>query len=82
MSRTAKLFWSGRSQAVRLPKEFRMEGAEVRIRRQGAAVILEPVASDWAWLDAIAGEFSEDFFAAGRNQPALSSRMELDSAFE
>lgn len=48
MSRTAKLFWSGRSQAVRLPKEFRMEGDEVRIRRQGAAVILEPVASDWA----------------------------------
>lgn len=82
MSRTAKLFWSGRSQAVRLPKEFRMEGAEVRIRKQGAAVILEPVASDWAWLDAIAGEFSEDFFAVGRNQPALPSRMELDSAFE
>ena len=82
MSRTAKLFWSGRSQAVRLPKEFRMEGAEVRIRKQGAAVILEPVASDWAWLDAIAGEFSEDFFATERNQPALPSRMELDSAFE
>ena len=82
MSRTAKLFWSGRSQAVRLPKEFRMEGAEVRIRRQGAAVILEPVASDWAWLDAIAGEFSDDFFAAGRNQPGLPSRTELDNVFD
>ncbi len=81
MSKTAKLFWSGRSQAVRLPKEFRMEGAEVRIRRQGAAVILEPVASDWAWLDAIAGEFSGDFFATGRNQPGLPSRTELDSVF-
>ena len=82
MPRTAKLFWSGRSQAVRLPKEFRMEGTEVRIRRQGAAVILEPVASDWAWLDAIAGEFSDDFFAAGRGQPELSPRTELDSAFD
>lgn len=82
MSRTAKLFWSGRSQAVRLPKEFRMKGAEVRIRRQGAAVILEPVASDWEWLDSVAGEFSSDFFAAGRNQPELPSRTQLDSLFD
>ena len=82
MPKTAKLFWSGRSQAVRLPKEFRMKGEEVRIRRQGAAVILEPMASDWAWLDGIAGEFSEDFFAEGREQPALPSRAALDGAFE
>jgi hypothetical protein len=40
---TAKLFRNGRSQAVRLPKEFRFEGAEVSIRREGDAVILEPV---------------------------------------
>jgi virulence-associated protein VagC len=39
---TAKLFWAGRSQAVRLPKEFRFRGGEVRIRRHGNAVILEP----------------------------------------
>ena len=82
MSRTAKLFWPGRSQAVRLPKEFRMEGAEVRIRRQGAAVILEPVASDWRWLDAIAGRFTEDFFAAERSQPELPPRTGLDSIFD
>ena len=82
LSRTAKLFWSGRSQAVRLPKEFRMKGAEVRIRRQGAAVILEPVATDWTWLDSIAGEFSDDFFAAGRSQPGLPQRTGLDSVFD
>lgn len=81
MPRTAKLFWTGRSQAVRLPKEFRMEGAEVRIRKQGAAVILEPVASDWAWLDSIAGQFSDDFFAGGRNQPDLPTRPELGRVF-
>ena len=40
---------------------FRMEGSEVRIRRQGRNVILEPLAEDWAWLDAIAGRFSDDF---------------------
>ncbi len=39
----AKIFWTGRSQAVRLPKEFRFEGDVVNIRRQGNAVILEPV---------------------------------------
>lgn len=44
----AKLFWNGRSQAVRLPKIFRFEGDEVEIRREGKAVILEPVTRrDW-----------------------------------
>lgn len=40
---TAKLFSNGRSQAVRLPKEFRFEGTEVSVRREGDAVILEPI---------------------------------------
>jgi antitoxin VapB len=42
----ARVFWSGRSQAVRLPKEFRFDGDTVLVRREGAAVILEP-ARDW-----------------------------------
>jgi antitoxin VapB len=41
--RRAKLFRNGRSQAVRLPRDFRFEGSEVRIRRQGESVVLEPV---------------------------------------
>ncbi|HEX9200021.1 MAG TPA: AbrB/MazE/SpoVT family DNA-binding domain-containing protein [Acidobacteriaceae bacterium] len=41
----AKLFMNGRSQAVRLPKEFRFEGKEVRIRKSGSGVLLEPVAA-------------------------------------
>jgi antitoxin VapB len=61
---TAKLFWSGRSQAVRLPKEFRFDGNEVRIRRHGNAVILEPIAENWDWLDTITGKFDDDFIAA------------------
>jgi antitoxin VapB len=40
---TAKLFMNGRSQAVRLPREFRFRGREVRIRREGDAVVLEPM---------------------------------------
>ena len=82
MSDTAKLFWSGRSQAVRLPRQFRMQGDEVRIRKQGVAVILEPIVSDWEWLDAIVGEFSSDFFADGRGQPELPSRPGLHQVFE
>jgi antitoxin VapB len=42
MSATAKLFMHGRSQAVRLPKEFRFEGTEVRVSKVGDKVILEP----------------------------------------
>jgi antitoxin VapB len=41
--RDAKLFWSGRSQAVRLPKAFRFEGDRVRVSRMGAGILLEPV---------------------------------------
>jgi antitoxin VapB len=44
--RIASVFWTGRSQAVRLPKEFRFEGATVLVRREGNAVILEPF-SGW-----------------------------------
>jgi len=40
---TAKLFSRGRSQAVRLPKEFRMPGTEVRIHREGNRIVLEPL---------------------------------------
>lgn len=81
MAKTARIFWSGRSQAVRLLREFRMKGDEVRIRKQGAAVVLEPMADDWRWLDAIAGRFSADFFAEGRKEPQLEDRPALDRAF-
>jgi antitoxin VapB len=75
---TAKLFWSGRSQAVRLPKAFRFEGEEVRIRRHGDAVILEPVEHDWAWLDAITGPVDEDFESALKEEVPVQERPELD----
>jgi len=41
--KTAKVFRTGRSQAVRIPKEFRFRDAEVSIRSEGEAVILEPI---------------------------------------
>ncbi|MBN8284722.1 type II toxin-antitoxin system VapB family antitoxin [Zoogloea sp.] len=79
---TAKLFWSGRSQAVRLPKDFRIEGSEVRIRRHGAAVILEPIANDWAWLDALAAPLDPDFQQAAGEQPSAQENPELGRLFD
>jgi antitoxin VapB len=70
---TAKLFMHGRSQAVRLPKEFRLPGTEVRVSRVGDAIMLEPMGRpetsvDWASIDALIGD---DFMANGREQPPM-----------
>ena len=78
---TARLFWSGRSQAVRLPKEFRFPGEEVRIRRHGSAVILEPISEDWGWLDAIAGKLDDDLIEAIKEQPHQQERRATDEFF-
>jgi len=75
---TAKIFWSGRSRAVRLPKEFRFKGDQVRIRRHGSAVILEPIANDWSWLDAVAGPLDDEFVKAATEQPEEQDRPELN----
>jgi antitoxin VapB len=77
----AKIFWSGRSQAVRLPKDFRFSGEEVRIRRHGNAVILEPIPKDWAWLDAIVGKLDDDFIEAVREDVPEQERPALRKLF-
>jgi antitoxin VapB len=57
--RTGKIFMHGRSQAVRLPKEFRLPGKEVRVSRNGNRIVLEPIEETFdvdAWfarLDAL-----------------------------
>jgi antitoxin VapB len=78
---TAKLFWTGRSQAVRLPKDFRFAGEKVRIRRHGNAVVLEPVAEDWSWLDVLAGQLDEDFVQGVQERPAPQERAAIDELF-
>jgi len=66
---------------VRLPKDFRFEGEEVRIRRRGSAVILEPMAADWAWLDSIVGKLDEDFVQAVHEKPEEQERPGLEKLF-
>ncbi len=75
---TAKVFWSGRSQAVRLPRAYRFETDVVRISRRGSAVILEPVVGGWDWLDRVTGGVDEDFKKAATEEPAAQERPELD----
>ena len=63
---TAKVFLSGRSQAVRLPKEYRFDVDEVYINKVGDALILTPVHRLSAVYDAALAGFTDDFLAEGR----------------
>jgi antitoxin VapB len=68
-TKVAKLFRNGRSQAVRLPKEFRFSGDRVRIRRVKEGVLLEPVVTD------VQGWFAElDKLRAGGTFPARAKQ--------
>jgi len=71
---TAKLFKNANSQAVRLPKEFRIPGNEVKIYRNGNQVILEPIEETWDSLSESLSEFPEDFLRDGRGQPGMQKR--------
>ena len=73
--KVAKLFQNGRSQAVRLPKEFRMRGKQVYIKKVGNAVVLLPSEQPWESLFASLKEFSPDFMSE-RAQPPLQQRDE------
>jgi len=73
---TAKLFLHGRSQAVRLPKEFRFEGTEVRVSKIGDKVILEPMEKlpfdVKAWRKKLRALGAADFLLEGRpEQPPM-----------
>ena len=59
MESTAKIFKNGRSQAVRLPKAFRFKGSEVKIRKEGEKVILEPLERDH-WPEGFWDDFTPD----------------------
>jgi antitoxin VapB len=76
MESTAKVFQNGRSQAVRLPKAFRLKGNEVKIRKEGDKVILEPFARPH-WPEGFWNDFSVDPDFAIPN-PLPSREFSLD----
>lgn len=69
----AKLFSSGRSQAVRLPKAYRFEGDEVIVKRFGNGVLLLPKTDPWSTLEEALDEF-EPGFRLERSQPPTQER--------
>jgi antitoxin VapB len=85
-AKRAKVFWSGRSQAVRLPKEFRFDANEVSIRREGSAVILEPLEKP-GWPEGFWAEFDKlpplpDDFELPERLPPSSEPTYRDKVIE
>ena len=69
----AKVFWSGRSQAVRLPAACRFTTSEVEVIKEGDQLTLRPRGKDWgAWFDS-----SSRGFLPARDQPSLDERNEM-----
>ena len=74
---TARLFLNGRSQAVRLPKEYQFSGDNVYIKRVGEAVVLFPVNKEWEVFLQGLNNFSKDFMSEGRSQGIDQKREEF-----
>jgi antitoxin VapB len=75
---SAKLFQNGKSQAVRLPKDYRFRGSKVYIKRMGNAIILIPEHDSWQSMIDSLPHFTDDFMAE-RIQPPVEER---ESPFE
>jgi antitoxin VapB len=70
---TARVFQIGRSQAIRLPKAFRVDVSEVYLKRTAEGFLVIPRDPWDVFLEGVA-ELSEDFMAGAREQPALDAR--------
>ncbi len=71
--KTAKIFTSGNSQAVRIPKEVKLESDEVKIQKRGDALPLRPKRKSWSALIESPGRFTDDFMEEGRRQPPVTT---------
>lgn len=74
---TAKIFQNGRSQAIRIPKDYQFKGTEVYIQKHGDAVLLIPHEKVWEVFMEGINEFSEDFMKDGREQGTVQEREPL-----
>jgi antitoxin VapB len=70
---TAKIFKNGKSQAIRLPKEYRFQGSKVYVKQVGNAVVLIPEHDSWQTLIESLAQFSDDFMTE-RQQPPVQER--------
>jgi antitoxin VapB len=74
---TARVFKSGNSQAVRIPKEFHIEATEVEIQKRGDTLVMRAKRRSWARLLDSLGKFSSDFMEYGREQPGHQRRARV-----
>jgi len=78
MMKTAKVFKSGNSQAIRLPKEFQFRGSEVYIKKMGNCAVLIPKDDPWKIVEESVSKFTKDVFEGGREQLPSQEREGLD----
>jgi antitoxin VapB len=74
MRKKTKLFMSGNSQAVRIPREFQLEGTEVEIQRRGNTLVIRPKKQMWQPLIDSLAMFTDDFMQEGRQPPPPQKR--------
>jgi antitoxin VapB len=74
---SSKVFTSGNSQAIRLPKEYQVDEKELFIQKIGNTIILFPKKNPWEAFEKSLSEFSDDFLANGREQPEIQKREDL-----
>jgi antitoxin VapB len=74
---SSKVFNSGNSQAIRLPKEYQVNEKEMFIQKVGSTIILYPKRNPWQAFERSLTEFSEDFMQKGREQPQEQIREGL-----
>ncbi len=72
-----KVFRSGNSQAVRIPKKFQFRSRHVQISRRGEEIILREQPGNLAAAFDLLSDLSADFFKDGRRQPKLDKRVKL-----
>ena len=80
MNDTVLLTEDDGGQVVRLPEGYRLDAAEVTIRREGDALVLRPVkqkVDEWAWLDGLE-PFDDDMVEAALNRPGPDEYDRLD----
>ena len=74
---SSKVFNSGNSQAIRLPKEYQVDEKEMYIQKVGSTILLFPKKDPWQTFERSLTEFTDDFLTEGREQPGLQQRDEL-----
>ena len=74
---SSKVFTSGNSQAIRLPKEYQVDDKELFIQKIGNTIILFPKKNPWESFERSLNEFTDDFMSDGRQQPELQVREGL-----